>query len=757
MTEERNDGLESSENGTELYPDDIGSIEEIPKDTILSRQTSVNLVPFIGQRFVSQDAAYEFYCSFAKQCGFSIRRHRTRGKDGVGRGVTRRDFTCHRSGYPQMKQADEGKLQRNRKSSRCGCQAYMRIVNRADFNVPEWRVTGFSNNHNHELLKSDEAYLLPAHCSISSDDKSRICMFAKAGMSVRQMLRLMELEKGVKLGCLPFTEIDVRNLLQSFRRVDRDSDAIDLISTCKKLKDENYNFKYDYKLDGYNRLDHIAWSYSSCLQQYTSYGDAVVFDTTHRLDAHDMLLGLWVGVDSHGSTCLFGCVLLRDENAESFAWALKTFLNFMKGKAPQTIITDQNVWLKDAIASELPKTKHAFCVWHIMAKFSEWFSLLLGSHYDTWKAEFYRLYSLEIIEDFENGWREMMARFGLQSNKHIISLYALRSFWALSFLRRHFFGGLVNKCQLESIHAFTQRILSVQSQLDQFIHKVADIAEYNDQAGAKLNAQLKLQKISLKTGSPIESHAATIFTPYAFCLLQEQLLLAPQFASVQVDEGCFHVRHHSHMDAGHEVYWDPHRELIRCSCHQFEFHGILCRHVLRVLSSNNCFQIPKKYIPVRWRLSSLKHIQPISTVGNIGKVQLLESLISTIITESVESEERLHIACDKVSTALSHIKQLPRSGDHTHEISYNSASGSLISPEVEDSDCIVQSFTVDNLQDPLSVGRLKERRSSGGCEASKKRRRFSLPCCGQFGHDASGCPLIQEANLSQGGDALGFL
>lgn len=758
MTGETNDEMESSENGTELSPDDIGSVEEITKETILSRQTSVNLVPFIGQRFVSQDAAYEFYCSFAKQCGFSIRRHRTRGKDGVGRGITRRDFTCHRGGYPQVKQTDEGKLQRNRKSSRCGCQAYLRIVKRADFDVPEWRVTGFGNNHNHDLLKSDEVRLLPAHCIISADDKSRICMFAKAGMSVRQMLRLMELEKGVKLGCLPFTEIDVRNLLQSFRRVDRDNDSIDLISTCKKLKDDNPNFKYDFKLDGYNKLDRIAWSYASCVQQYTSYGDAVVFDTTHRLDAYDMLLGLWIGVDNHGATCLFGCVQLRDENAESFAWALKTFLSFVGDKAPQTIITDQNLWLKDAIASELPETKHAFCIWHIMAKFSEWFSLLLGSHYDTWKAEFYRLYNLEMIEDFENGWREMMSRYGLQSNKHILSLYTLRSFWALSFLRRYFFGGLVNKCQLESIHTYTERILSVQSQLDQFIEKVSDIAEYNDQAGAKQKSQLKLQKISLKTGSPIESHAATVFTPFAFCILQEELLLAPQFASVLVDEGCFHVRHHSQMDAGHEVLWDPQQELIRCSCHQFEFLGILCRHVLRVLSTNNCFHIPNQYIPVRWCSSSMKHIQPISQGDNIGKVQLLESLISTIITESVEADERLEIACDKLSMVLSHIKQLPRSGDHNHGISYNSPSGSLILPEVEDSDGIAQSFTVGNLQDHLSLGKLKERRPSGGsCDASRKRRRFSLPCCGQFGHDASGCPIITGGNLTEDGDALGFL
>lgn len=314
---------ETSVNCMDSSPDDIGSIEETPEETILSRQTSVTLVPFIGQRFVSQDAAYEFYCSFAKQCGFSIRRHRTRGKDGVGRGVTRRDFTCHRGGYPQLKPSDDGKLQRNRKSSRCGCQAYMRIVKRADFDVPEWRITGFSNVHNHELLKSIEVQLLPANCSMSPDDKSRICMYAKAGMSVRQMLRLMELEKGVKLGCLPFTEIDVRNFLQSFRNVDRDTDVMDLLKMCKYKKDKDPNFRYNFQIDSSNRLERIAWSYASSIQLYESFGDAIIFDTTNRVDAYDMVLGIWLGVDNHGMNCFFGCVLLRDENVQSFSWALK--------------------------------------------------------------------------------------------------------------------------------------------------------------------------------------------------------------------------------------------------------------------------------------------------------------------------------------------------------------------------------------------------------------------------------------------------
>ncbi|KAK9136750.1 hypothetical protein Sjap_007344 [Stephania japonica] len=747
--------IETSEIETDLSPDDIGTIEEMPEDAILSRQTSVNLVPFMGQRFVSQDAAYEFYCSFAKQCGFSIRRHRTRGKDGVGRGITRRDFTCHRGGYPQMKPSEDGKLQRNRKSSRCGCQAYMRIVKRADFDVPEWRITGFSNVHNHELLKSNEVRLLPACCTISADDKSRICMYAKAGMSVRQMLRLMELEKGVKLGCLPFTEIDVRNLLQSFRNVDRDNDAIDLLAMCKKMKDEDPEFKYEFKIDAHNRLEHIAWSYSSSIRLYESFGDAVVFDTTHRLDAYDMLLAIWVGLDNHGMNCFFGCALLRDENVQSFSWALKTFLRFMKGKAPQTILTDQNIWLKEAVAADMASSKHAFCIWHIIAKFSDWFSVLLGARYDNWKAEFHRLYNLDNMEDFEEGWRAMVNAYELHENKHITGLYAFRTYWAFPFLRCYFFAGMTSTFQAESINAFIQRFLSAQSQISNFLEQVAIIVDFKDHVGAKQKLQCRLQKVSLKTGSPIESHAATVLTPYAFCKLQEELGLAPQYASFQMEEGCFHVRHHTQVDGGCKVIWVPREELISCGCHQFEFSGILCRHVLRVLSTNNCFHIPLQYLPSRW--CSSPSLRPFHTTQreHAEKVQMLHSMVSTLISESMETDERLDVACDQISTVLSRVKEFPRSTHGTADIIYDSPSDSLILPEVEDSESIIPSFTAASAHDSLALGKLKERRPKDGLELCRKRRRCSVPCCGQFGHDACDCPMMGSEGLNV--DALGFL
>lgn len=706
MPEQTNTVKETSENGSESSPGDNGTIEEMPEDTILSQQTSVNLLPFIGQRFVSQDAAYEFYCSFAKQCGFSIRRHRTRGKDGIGRGITRRDFTCHRGGYPQIKPTADLKLQRNRKSSRCGCQAYMRIVKRTDFDVPEWRVTGFSNIHNHELLKFNEMQLPPLYCKMTADDKSRICMYAKAGMSVRQMLRLMELEKGIKLGCLPFSEIDVRNLLQSFRNVDQDNDPIDLLTMCKITKDRDPNFKYNYKIDVNHRLEHVAWSYSSSVKLYEVFGDVVVLDTTHRVDAFDMLLGIWIGVDNHGTYCLFGCMLLRDENAQSFSWGLKAFLDFMNGKAPVTILTDQNTWLKQALAMEMSATKQCFSIWHLTSKFSDWFSVVLGSQYDNWKSEFHQLYNLYEVQEFEVGWRDMIDTYGLHGNKHIVSLYALRAYWALPFLRSYFFAGMSSTFKSELINSYIQRFLSSQSAPDKFVEQVALVLDARNQFGSTSKIQPKVPQVHLKTGSPIESHVATILTPYAFCKLQEELVSAPQYATMLVDQSYFIVRHHTEVDGGCKVLWVPHDEFISCTCQHFEFSGIVCRHVLRVLSTSNCFRIPDQYLPLRWRDSSSTE----SVHGSSTKAQLLQSMISSLISESIKTEDRLDVTCDHISLVLSRVKQFPAAADGDDDIAYNSPSDSLILAEVEDSDSISQSFN-GNSHESLAFAGWKERKS----------------------------------------------
>ncbi|KAL4588454.1 hypothetical protein LXL04_001344 [Taraxacum kok-saghyz] len=642
-----------------LSLDETSSTEESPNETKLSLETTKDSIPYIGQRFSTHDTAYEFYSEFAKQCGFSIRRHRTEGKDGVGKGLTRRYFVCHRAGNTPVKTLNENKPQRNRKSSRCGCQAYMRISKTTELGAPEWRVTGFSNHHNHELLEPNQVRFLPAYRTISDVDKNRILMFAKTGISVQQMMRLMELEKCVEPGYLPFTEKDVRNLIQSFRKVDLEDESIDLLRMCKNIKEKDNNFRFEYRLDPNGRLENIAWSYASSVQSYEVFGDAVVFDTTHRLNAFDMPLGIWVGINNYGMPCFFGCALLREENLKSYSWALKVFLGFMNGKVPQTILTDQTVCVREAIATEMPTAKHAYCIWLIVAKFPSWYNAVLGERYNEWKNEFYRLYNLESVEEFEMGWRDMVNMFGLHTNRHINTLFASRSLWALPYLRSHFFAGMTTAGHSKAINAFIQRFLSAQTRLAHFIEQVAVAVDFKDQAGEQQTMQQNLQNICLKTGAPMESHAASILTPYAFSKLQEQLVMAAHYASFQLEDG-FLVRHHTKLEGGRKVYWVPREGHISCTCHYFESTGILCRHALRVLSTGNCFEIPERYMPVRWRRvnASMKALQ--TNLSDHGeRVRVLEGMVGSLVTESVKSKDRLDMAMEHVSVLLERVREVP--------------------------------------------------------------------------------------------------
>jgi len=50
-------------------------------------------------------------------------------------------------------------------------------------------------------------------------------------------------------------------------------------------------------------------------------------------------------------------------------------------KPPKTIIIDQEPWMSKAITSEMPTTKHNYCIWYITSKFSGWFMALLRSEY----------------------------------------------------------------------------------------------------------------------------------------------------------------------------------------------------------------------------------------------------------------------------------------------------------------------------------------------------------------------------------------
>lgn len=144
----------------------------------------------------------------------------------------------------------------------------------------------------------------------------------------------------------------------------------------------------------------------------------------------------------------------------------------MDKKFPQTILTDFHMGLKDAISVELPSTKHAFSIWHLMSKLPGWLSASLGPQYEKFKSEFYRIHDLDTEEEFEHQWNQMVVDFGLGSDKHAALLFSHRSYWAVPYLRNWFFGGLLTTGHSMSIRSFFRGFLNSQTRLKDIVEQV---------------------------------------------------------------------------------------------------------------------------------------------------------------------------------------------------------------------------------------------------------------------------------------------
>ncbi|KAL3849133.1 hypothetical protein ACJIZ3_011015 [Penstemon smallii] len=633
----------------------------------LSSQEVV-FTPYVGQIFKTDDEAFDYYCNFARKNGFSIRKARSTESQNLG--VYRRDFVCYCSGFNQPRKKANVEHPRERKSVRCGCDAKLYLTKEIVDGVKQWYVSQFSNVHNHELLEDDQVRLLPAYRKITEPDQERILLLSKAGFPVNRIVKVLELEKGVQPGQLPFIEKDVRNFVRSCKKtleendtlltVKRDNDLLELLEACKVEVERDGEFVYTFTTDENGRIENIAWAYGNSIRAFSVFEDVVIFDTSYRSVTYNMILGLWFGIDNHGRPVLFGCTLLQDETSQSFSWALQVFVRFMRGRQPQIVVTDMDSGLRDALAVEMPNTKHIISIWQVLSKMSSWFSLQLGLQYSDFISEFDMLCHLENVEDFEHQWNHLVARFGIGSDKHIALLFSYRTSWPFCYIRSFFLARIMTPEYSKSLEKFSKNILREQSSFEMFFKQVG-IA-----ANTRTENMEELLYLPTKTSLPMEENARSILTPFAFRSLQHEIMLSMQYAITQMANGSYLVRHYKKIERECLVIWIGDEEHVHCSCKEFEHSGILCRHSLRVLVAKNYFQIPEKYFPLRWRPESSLNLlkDQIVTNNNDECSQAFHSLAENLFSESFISKQRFDYVHGELTQLLEHVRNMPVS-DHS--------------------------------------------------------------------------------------------
>jgi SWIM zinc finger len=155
------------------------------------------------------------------------------------------------------------------------------------------------------------------------------------------------------------------------------------------------------------------------------------------------------------------------------------------------------------------------------------------------------------------------------------------------------------------------------------------------------NMVATLKPITVKTNSPLESQAFEVFTPFAFKKFQDELMASSQYSINHEEGNVFIVRFfEGDSSINRRVVWDG--TTLFCSCKNFEFWGILCRHIFRVLLHNDCFKIPFFYLPQRWHCDRLQN--------SISDLEVQNTIDNQEVTrENIIAEAEFEIVSHEIS------------------------------------------------------------------------------------------------------------
>ncbi|KAF1864300.1 hypothetical protein Lal_00029458 [Lupinus albus] len=675
----------------------------------------LNIESCIGMEFDSIENVREFYNFFAKNKGFGVRVRSTKPKRAI--------LVCCSEGQHKVKsganeEAEDNVSQTKRNCStlRTGCQASL-VVARGMVES-NWVITSFVNDHNHIMVSPRSVSYMRCHKKMSVAAKSLVERFEEEGLPTGKVAAIFN------NGESSFSHRDCWNHVRNLRRKNLDAgDAQAVFDYCKLKETENPNFFYAIQLDDDSRMVNFFWVDSRSRVAYQQFGDAITFDTTYKTNKYNMPFAPFFGLNNHYQSILFGCALQQDESERSFIWLFQKWLEAMDGKKLVSIITDQDIAIRGAIAKVFPESRHRLCLWHIMQKFPTRLAHIYHKQ-SMFKRDLKRcIRDSPNIEVFEKEWERIKNDYELEDNEWLNGLYKIKESWVPIYNRSTFFAGM-NTTQRKRREDYESR----------HKHRI------------------------LSTGSKLEEHAASIYTRNIFGKFQDELGKINQFTKVKIRRdgprnvyqvsSCYDIQDTVIVDINLDS------KVAKCDCQMYEFMGILCRHILVIFQAKGVVQIPDHFILKRWTKEANKGIEA-SYIENNFDAEFTTSKIvrrmhaqqqaSILVDLAEESEEMYKFIISELSNTHKSAIIMKTSSIIVLESSHTIVNETVIPEEVTEAPHLI-------IGDP-HISRTKGRRKDGekitqncrfksGLEVSLIKssiKRKKCTKCGEHGHNKKTC------------------
>ncbi|CAL8138560.1 unnamed protein product [Prunus armeniaca] len=571
--------------------------------------------PQNGLEFESKEEAYSYYREYARSVGFGITIKASRRSKKSGKFIDIK-IACSRFG---SKRESGTTINPRLCITKTDCKASLHIKRKDD---GKWVVHSFIKEHNHEMCPDDFIY------AISGRNKKPATVACQ--------------KKGLQSA---LGEEDVRVMFEHFM--------------C--MQDEDPNFFYAIDFDHEKRLRSVFWIDAKCRHDYSSFCDAVFFDTYYVRNNYRIPFVPIVGVNHHFQYILLGCALMGEETIPAFVWLMRTWLKVVGGQAPRLIITDQDKYLKEAVADVFSDAYHCFCLWHVLSRIPENVGFFIKEN-EIFMEKFNKcIYRSWTVEQFEKKWWKLVDRFELRENEWVHSLFEDRKKWVPTYMQDSFMAGMSTRERSGSITSFFDRYISQEATVNDFIEQYKGFQK--DMYDMEVNAALETQdkQPGLRSLSTFEKQMATIYTGSVFKKFKVEVL---GLASCQLQkDGESEATAIFRVDDLEErqnftVSWNDAELKVCCSCHSFEYKGFLCRHAILVLQVSGVSSIPSHYILKRWTKDAKVRCTDSDGPKRLNyRVQRFNDLCKLAVKLGEEgslSPETYHIAFQALEAALKH-------------------------------------------------------------------------------------------------------
>lgn len=602
-------GLSDVQTGVTLSTDDSGNEGEAEVQS--TPEGYVPRTPFVGMMFESRDAALMHYNRYAKHIGFSVKIESSRksAKDGE---QDKSVFVCNKKGKNEEDEQVPVK-QRNRLiTKKCECNAKLRVKRVG----AKWQVTQFVEEHSHEVIqKFALKKYLRSHKKIPKEERKFIDLLHEVNLPAGRIMQIMgELYGGIKN--VPYDSKAVSNYTQKIGEKERIKDIPSLLDYFEEIKLQDPMFYYKFKLDDESRVQNIFWVDGAAREVYKLYHDCISFDTTYMTNAYKMPCAPFIGINRYGQSIQLGCGFIRQERIEDFVWLFEVFLDAMDGLHPLNIITDQCGSMRSAILTLLPHTCHRNCRWHIMQKVQEKLGPITSKN-AALRKDFNDVIDFSVTpEEFETKWAEMLVKHDIVDNANFLDVYDLREHFVPAYFRDRFFPFLQTTARSEGFNAVLKKYSHPNDSLLHFFKQFMKLQEQIDvnEDAHTFDGEDKI--VRLWGDFPMEKQILETYTLPLYNRYQLEMKKITAYNCRDCGGGVFeifpiNVSVYGYGSRTYRVEADIENEVYNCQCCKFSRDGILCCHVMRVMSHiGKVKRIPDHYILKRWSIPAPDIVAP---------------------------------------------------------------------------------------------------------------------------------------------------